>query len=213
MNKPQSQTIEQVLFEKMGVSVEDAFATGADFVDEKVSAAAEHGADLEPRFDGLLSLLKEVTQPDTLASLSELVQRLPQLVQLMRLADEIPSIIAALADAMDDFQKRCQGDGIDVEKSIANGIHAALFLTTHIEKDDLERLGQLLKSEIFSHNAISVISNAANSLASAQQNSTQSRTPDRVGVFGLIGLLRNPDIQRSIAFAAKFGERFGKNMD
>jgi len=32
-------------------------------------------------------------------------------------------------------------------------------------------------------------------------------------MFGLVGLLRNPDIQKSIAFAAKFGECFGKNMD
>ena len=40
LNGTKSQTIEQVLFERMGVSVEDAFATGADFVDETVSKAA-----------------------------------------------------------------------------------------------------------------------------------------------------------------------------
>lgn len=213
MNEAQSQTIEQVLLERMGVSVEDALATGADFVDEKASVAAEHDVDLDARFESLMSLLQTVTQPETMAALNGLVQRLPQLLQLAKLADEIPNIIASLGDVADDYQQRCDRNGIDLEKSLANGLHAALFLSTHVDKDDLERLGELLKSEIFSHNAISVISNAANSLSSAQQNACQSETPKRVGLLGLIGLMRKPDIQKSIAFAAKFGECFGKNMD
>lgn len=213
LDESKSQTFEHVLFERMGVSVEDAFSTGADFIDEKIGQAAQQGVDVEPRIGSLLEILLKVTEPKTMAALSTLVERLPQLAQLAKMADEVPNLLATVGDVLDDFQQRCAQEGIDMEKSLANGLHAALWLGSHVEKDDLARLGELLKSDILSHNSISVLGNAANSLSSAQQNACVSKTPERVGMLGLVGLLRNPDIQKSIAFAAKFGECFGRNMD
>jgi len=213
LNETKSQTIEHVLFERMGVSVEDAFATGADFVDEQVSKAAQSGVDIEPRLGSLFEILLKVTEPKTMTALNTLVDRLPQLAELTKLTDEVPNLLATVGDVLDDYQQRCAKEGIDMEKSLANGLHAALWLGSHVEKDDLARLGELLKSDILSHNSISVLGNAANSLSSAQQNACASKTPERVGMLGLVGLLRNPDIQKSIAFAAKFGECFGRNMD
>lgn len=213
MSEIEPQTIEQVLFEKMGVSVEGAFATGADYIDEKVCQAAEQGVDLEPRIGSLLELILSVAEPKTMAALKLLVERLPQLAELAKFADEVPNIIATVGDVLDEFQQNCETQGIDMEKSLANGLQAAIWFGSNVEQEDLERLGELLKSDIFHHNSIAVISNAANSLSSAQQNACETKTPDRVGLFGLMGLLRNPDIQKSVAFAAKFGESFGKNMD
>ncbi len=213
MNRPESQTIEEVLFEKMGVSVEGAFATGTNFVDEKVSDAAQRGIDLEPRLSSLMGMLVKLTEPATMSALNTLLERLPQLAQLAKLADEMPNIIAAVGDVFDDYQQRCASEGIDMEKSLVNGLHAALWLGTQIEKDDLSRIGELLKSDILSHHSIAVLSNVANSFASAQQDTCSAQTQDKVGMIGLIGLMRNPEIQKSVAFAAQFAECFGKNMD
>ena len=213
LNETKSQTIEHVLFERMGVSVEDAFATGADFVDEQVSKAARSGVDIEPRLGSLFEILLKVTEPKTMSALNSLVDRLPQLAELTKLADEVPNLLATVGDVLDDYQQRCAQDGIDMEKSLVNGLHAAIWLGSHVEKDDLGKLGELLKSDVLSHNSISVLGNAANSLSSAQQNACESKAPGRVAMFGLVGLLRNPDIQKSIAFAAKFGECFGRNLD
>ena len=213
MDRPESQTIEEVLFEKMGVSVEGAFATGTNFVDEKVSDAAQRGIDLEPRLSSLMGMLVKLTEPATMSALNTLLERLPQLAQLAKLADEMPNIIAAVGDVFDDYQQRCASEGIDMEKSLVNGLHAALWLGTQIEKDDLSRIGELLKSDILSHHSIAVLSNVANSFASAQQDTCSAQTQDKVGMIGLIGLMRNPEIQKSVAFAAQFAECFGKNMD
>lgn len=213
MTEPESQTIEQVLFEKMGVSVEGAFATGADFVDEKVSQAAQQGVDLESRLSSLMGMLVKLTEPETMAALNTLLERLPQLAQLAKLADEMPNIVAAVGDVLDDYQQRCVGEGIDMEKSLVNGLHAALWLGTQIEKDDLARVGELLKSDILSQHSISALSNAANSIARAQQETLGSQSKDKVGLIGLIGLMKNPEIQKSVAFAAKFGKCFGESMD
>ena len=151
MNAPRSQTIENVLFERMGVSVEDAFAIGADLVDAQISKAGEAGVDVESRLSGFLGLLLQLTDPQSMKALQTLIERLPRLAELAKRADEVPSMIAAFGDAFDDFQQRCESDGIDLERSMVNGLHAALWLGCQIDKEDLSRIGELLRSDILSH--------------------------------------------------------------
>ena len=213
LNAAKSQTFEQVLFERMGVSVEDAVATGADVVDETIAKAAMDGVDVEPRVSGLLGLLLQMTEPENMKALQTLISRLPQLAELAKLADEVPNLIASLGDVFDDFQKRCESEGINLECSMVNGLHAALWLGCQIDKQDLSRLGELLKSDILSRESIQVIGNAANALTAAQKDSSSSKEKQRIGMFGLLGVLRNPEVQKTVAFAAKFGEEYGKNMD
>ena len=213
LNDIKSQTIEQVLFERMGISVEDAFATGADFVDETVTKAAIGGVDVEPRISSLLGLLLQVTEPENMKALQTLINRLPQLAELTKLADDVPNLIASLGDVFDDFQQRCVADGINLECSMVNGLHAALWLGCQIDKEDLSRLGELLKSDILSRESIEVIANTANALSTAQKDSASGAQRQRIGMFGLMGVLGNPEVQKAVAFAAKFGEEFGKNME
>lgn len=213
MNESSSQTIEDVLFERMGVSVEDAFATGADVIDEQVSKAAESGVDVEPRLSSLLGLLVQLTEPENMKALQTLIERLPQLAKLAQLVDEAPNIVASLGDVFDDFQQRSESQGINLEKSLVNGLHAALWLGCHIDEEDLSRLGELLKSDILSRESISAVGNAANALTAAQKEAAQTNQPQRVGLLGLMGVMRNPEVQKAVAFAAKFGEEFGRNMD
>ena len=136
LNAAKSQTFEQVLFERMGVSVEDAVATGADVVDETIAKAAMDGVDVEPRVSGLLGLLLQMTEPENMKALQTLIRRLPQLVELAKLADEVPNLIASLGDVFDDFQKRCESEGINLECSMINGLHlsrlGALWLETAV---------------------------------------------------------------------------------
>ena len=138
LNETKSQTIEQVLFERMGVSVEGAFATGADFVDETASKAASAGVDVEPRLSSLLSLLMQLTEPENMKALQTLIGRLPQLAELAKLTD---------------------------------------------------------------------------ALSAVQEKTANSKEKQKLGMFGLLGALKNPDVQKAVAFAAQFGEEFGKTID
>ena len=74
-------------------------------------------------------------------ALQTLIGRLPQLGELAKLDDEVPNLIASLGDVFDDFQQRCVADGIDLECSMVNGLHAAPWLGCQIDKQDLTRLG------------------------------------------------------------------------
>jgi len=212
MSQSNSQTIEQALFERMGVSVEDALATGTDFIDEKVSRASQSGIDVDARLSSLGHLLEKLTEPSTVASLSQMLDQLPQLAKLAQIADSIPDVLATVGDVMDDYQQRCAAEGIDVDKALTNGLQAILYLGTQINKEHLRRIGDLLGSDIMNPHALNVVDNAAKSLNSAQED-VCGTTPDRIGIFGLLKTLRDPQIQRSLAFAIQFGKCFGQNLD
>ena len=213
MSESNSQTIEQVLFERMGLSVEDAVATGADVVDEKVAAAFESGIDVDARLTGMSHLLEKLSEPATVSALGQLLESLPQLAQLAKLANEMPNMLATIGDVFDSHQQRCADQGIDVEKAITNGVHAALFLGSQVDSEHLQRIGDLLGSDILNPHAVNVVDNAAKSLTNAQEHLCESSPPKRVGLIGLLAALRNPEIQRSLAFAVQFGKCFGKNLE
>ncbi len=212
MNESNSQTMEEVLFQRMGISVEDAVAAGVDIVDEKVASAVQSGVDVDARLTGLGQLFEKLSEPSTLTALGELLENLPQLARLSKLANEMPNILATIGDVIDSQQQRCAAQGIDVEKAIGNGVHAALFLGSHVDSEHLQRIGDLLGSDIFNPHAVSVVDNAAKSLTNAQENICESPSK-RIGMWGLLGALRDPEIQRSLAFAIQFGKCFGKNLD
>ncbi|MDG1874394.1 MAG: DUF1641 domain-containing protein [Mariniblastus sp.] len=212
MSESKSQTIDQVLFERMGVTVEDAVATGTDVVDEKLAFALKSGIDVDARLTGVGHLIEKISEPSTLAALAKLIDCLPQLAKLAEVADEIPNIVATVGDVLDNHQQRCSQQGIDVEKAISNGLHAALLLGSQVEPDQVQRIADLLTSDAFNQPTINVVDNAAQSLAHAQQAVAESPSTG-VGMLGLLSALRDPEIQRSLAFAVEFGKCFGKNFN
>ncbi len=212
MKISESQTIEQVLVERMGVTLEAAVATGADVLDEKVAQAVEAGVDVDQRLSELAKLMAKLSEPTTVAALGELLDCLPQLASLAKIANELPNLVATLGDVLDSYQQRCAAQGIDVEKAVTNGLHAALFLGSEVDSEHLQRIGDLLGSDILNPDAVNVVNNAARSLTHAQQDVCQA-TAKRIGPWGLLSALRNPEIQRSLAFAVQFGKCFGKNLD
>lgn len=205
-------TIEEVLIERMGVSVEDAVAAGMDTIDDHVSRAVDSGVDVSGRLKDLAGLLEQLTEPSTLAALQLLLAKLPQLAQLAAVAEQIPNALASLGDVIDDQQQRLSSQGIDFEKSLTNGLHAMLYLGSKIDREHLNRIGDLLDSDVLNPHAVHVVDNAAKSLTTAQENLSQA-SDDRIGLFGLLGAIRDPQIQRSLAFAIQFGKCFGQNIE
>ncbi len=212
MDHTNSSSIEQVLFERMGISVEDALATGTDVVDERVSRAAASGIDVEQRLASLGQLLEQLTEPDTMSALGDLIEGLPQLARLAAMAREMPNLVATLGDVLDEYQTQLADQGIDVEKALANGLQATLYLGSQIDSTHLQRLGELLASDVLNPHAVAVVDTAARSLSDAREHVCEAPAKG-VGMFGLLGALRDPQIQRSLAFAVQFGKCFGRNLD
>jgi uncharacterized protein YjgD (DUF1641 family) len=141
-----------------------------------------------------------------------LLKQLPQLAQLAKIAVELPKLLAIVGDVVEEYQQKFAADGIDVEKALTNGLNAVLYLSSEIDHERLQRIDSLLSSEILNPNALNVIANAVNSLHTAQTE-TSGQSKDRIGIFGMLAALRDPQVQRSLAFAVEFGKCFGKNLD
>jgi uncharacterized protein YjgD (DUF1641 family) len=196
----------------MGVTIENAIAAGADFVDDQAARAGDSGVDVDERLSGLTNLFGKLSEPATILALSELLKQLPQLAQLAKIAVELPKLLAIVGDVVEEYQQKFAADGIDVEKALTNGLNAVLYLSSEIDHERLQRIDSLLSSEILNPNALNVIANAVNSLHTAQTE-TSGQSKDRIGIFGMLAALRDPQVQRSLAFAVEFGKCFGKNLD
>jgi len=212
MREANSNTIEQILLDRMGVTIENAIAAGADFVDDQAARAGDSGVDVDERLSGLTNLFGKLSEPATILALSELLKQLPQLAQLAKIAVELPKLLAIVGDVVEEYQQKFAADGIDVEKALTNGLNAVLYLGSEIDHERLQRIDSLLSSEILNPNALNVIANAVNSLHTAQTE-TSGQSKDRIGIFGMLAALRDPQVQRSLAFAVEFGKCFGKNLD
>ena len=209
-NGTSTESIEDVLFTRMGVTVADALATGTDAIDETISKSVEHGIDVNSRLSGLVGLLTQLTEPKNLQALSTLVSLLPQLAELAKVSQQIPGMIAAIGDVFDEFQEQCATDGINLEASLTQSLQAVLRLGSQLDTDKIELLSRLMQSDILNSDTITAATAAATALKSCQQ---EAGPTEKVGLFGLLGLLRDPDIQHAVGFASKFGKKFGKQIE
>ncbi len=208
-----SNTIEEALFSRMGVTVDNALATATDFVDEKIADASDRGVDIQANMQRLGQVLGRLANPETIEAIECLADRLPRLAELARMSDEIPKLVGMLGDMFDEFQRRRSDEGLDLEQSISNGLQAALWLGTQFDRADLDRIGATLKSGLLGKEGLEVVEDAANALSMAKSDLCHSGAKHRVGFVGLLSALRNPKIQRSLAFALRFGEYFGQNLE
>jgi uncharacterized protein YjgD (DUF1641 family) len=194
-----TRTLEQALFERMGVSVDDAVATGTDFVDETVSRAVASGVDVDARISALAELLEKLTRPETMASVQSLIDQLPQLARLAQLANEFPKLLATAGDFLDEQQLHMAEQGIDVEKALTGSAKTVMQIGTWIDPQSINAT------------TVGLVDKVARSM-NAALNETQRSEPKRIGLFGLMRVLRDPAFQKSLAFAIEFGKSFGRNL-
>lgn len=185
-------------------------AIATDVVDEQCQKINATGVPVDQRIGSLLELLLKLTEPETAAALGRLIDRLPQISQLL---DEVPNLLAIATDVFDEYAKKLKSHNIDFEQSLTQGLHALLWLGSRVSEDELERLGFLLRSDVLDPDALQVVGNAATSLANCQRESCQLQTPDRIGLLGLLKVARDPQVQRSIGFGVRFAKCFGNACD
>lgn len=171
------------------------FAAGVDFADEACRNASQSDIDIEGRFKSLLALFLRISEPKNVDALSKLVSRLPQLEEASRLLDEAPNLVATLGDVFDDYARQALEDGVDLEKSVTHGLRAALLFGSKMDDQTVE-----------------TISNAARALAVSQCEDCQAEGPQKVGPFGLLNAMSNPDVQKSLGFAIRFAKCFGSTL-
>lgn len=188
------------------------FAMGVDIVDENCRNASEQGIDINARGEQVMKLILAVTEPKTMQSLQGIVKRLPALEKATELAEGLPGLLAMFVDVFDEWSRDLKQDGIELETAIRQGLHAVLWLGQRVSRQDLDRLGVLLKSHVLDEYSVDAVGMAGTALAKCHRGTCEVDAQQQVGPIGLLRALSQPDIQRSVAFALRFAECFGRSL-
>jgi hypothetical protein len=194
-------------------SAPNLIAVATDSIDDACHRANEQGIQIDQRLQGLTRLLVRLTEPETLSAAEGLLGRLVTLHQAGDWIDELPNLIAIAVDVLDEWTASLKQEGIDLEASLRQGLRAALWLGSQIRQEELERLGYLLRSDVLHPHSVEAVGMAGTALASCHQGACEHPAPKRVGMWGLLTALRDPNTQRAVAFGLQFAKCFGNALD
>jgi len=194
--------------ETLTAQVTPALAVAADSADEFVARADARGVHMDARLHDAVGMLERLTAPETVRALNTLLDRLPQLEQLLTLADQAPGFMALSVDAMDDVMRDLQGRGVDVEAGLLNGASAALRFGAHIGPAQVDAIEGVLTSGMLDPHVVTLIGRMGASLATAAD-----AAPAPVGIGGMLGALRDPHVRQALGLLLTFAAEFGRHLD
>jgi hypothetical protein len=173
-------------------------ASAVDVVDDYSARLRDRDVDPQLRLERLLALAERVTDDRTMATLEG----------ALALVNDAPGLASMAADIFDEQAARLRDEGIDPGDAAANGARTALLFASLVGTREVHALKTILASEVLAPEAVAVVSAAAQALVECQ-----GRERKRVGLLGLAGALRDPDIQRALDFLIGVGRRFGAALE
>lgn len=177
-----------------------------------------------PEFDATLTML---SSPQTLTSLNRLLSHMDMLVFMIDSLD-------ALLRRGEDFTENVRTSLRDVAATIPPDTDVISLLDTFTRFlpylprlvvvapkfiEIIERLepfvassefDALLASGVFHPASVSMVGRAGDAFVESYEESR--RTNQRLGAFGLLRALGDPDVQRAAALVVAFGRRFGQSV-
>ncbi len=182
------------------------------------TTTTDRGADVDGQTPGddmrlqrLMRLADRLSESGTLEAAERLIGRLDAIDAALVKMEKLPGLIAMFADIADDWADSFLAQGIEPDKSLKQGLHAALWLGQQVSETELERLGILLRSDVLDPHALAVVGKTGRALAKCHEAAASGvGDPERVGMLGLLGALRDPEVQRSLAFAIRVAREFGR---
>lgn len=175
-----------------------------DTFDDEVARLRARGVDVDERLRAGLRLLDRLTDERVADALSRIVSRLDSLEPMTEMATHAPDALAAATDAFDEEVARATERGIDVDTALRNGLAAVLYLGQRISTNELEALGELLRSDVLHPSAVATVGRLGRALVAAAD-----APPGSVGPMGAFGKLSDTDVRRTTAFLLEFARQFG----
>ncbi len=93
-----------------------------DVADDAAARAMDAGIDLDARMKDALALTEKLTEPRNMRILSGLVDRLEQLDEAVRMADQAPGMVSMFVDIADDAAARIQASGVDIDDTLRHTV-------------------------------------------------------------------------------------------
>lgn len=138
----------------------------------------------------------------------------PLLDRAAELEALLPGAVATAGDTLDGWmaQLEATGAGPDARLRAMGPLVERLSRPETVGRlerllDRLDTAAFLAESAVFQPPAVSVISQAGESLVETRQES-----PEPVGLFGALAALGKADVQRALGFGLRFAAHFGRRL-
>jgi len=159
-----------------------------DMADEAIMGAQQKGISLEARLSNALFLVEQLTAPE----------QVEKLQGLLKLADQTPGLVSMVTDMVDEAMSSAQEKGIDVSAHVQTGLALATRLTAPEIKERAESMLDI--------QALEFLATSGKALAEGSQMPVK-----RVGMWGLMRQLRDPDIQQSLGLLMNIAKKLGQH--
>ena len=169
-------------------------AMAGDMVDDLYRDAAASGVDLNQRATVGLQLLNKLTEP----------KMVEQLQQLLDLADQAPGLVAMAVDTADTMYEYVSEAGVDPDILLQKGLTNLVRFSALMASDEFD---VLLDSGILDPQTLVTVGGIGKALATSQQEPARKVSP-----LGMLGAMRDPDVQKALGFMMNFAKQFGKNV-
>lgn len=167
----------------------------ADTVDDAYAQASSHGVDIDGRLRAGLEMAEKLTAP-------EMVEKINTAIEL---ADQGPGIMAMMVDIIDDVYIQAIRQGFNPEQFVRQGVVVTSRMAELLESGEINAL---LQSGVIDPKAVDVVGTAAKALVTSR-----AEPAPKMGIFGMLKAMRDPDLQRALGFLTVFGKNFGENLD
>ncbi len=215
------------------VDVQQTVNTLSDTVPTLIEALPQ----LTQALPRLLALAEKINDPDTAQALDQIMNHLDFVAFSLDAADGFLQrseiVIESLADGVQDIRTLAPADEPNLIKTLTETLPqltaslpqlveilpqlTAILpslsgvlseLQTILESEEFDAL---MRSGVFSPKTVGIVGEAGNALVDSYE--AHQTTPKSVGMFGVLGAMRDPDVQRALGFFVEFGKRFGQKMN
>lgn len=190
----------------------------ADMADETYQQAAARGVDVQERLGVALQLAEKLTAP----------QMVEQLNGLLSLADQAPGLTAMMADMVDEGYRQAAHRGIDLNERLSLSLQAAERLTSPAMLNSLNQLISLSEqapglvamtmdivdseySKLAQQVDIAALTQLGGALTAAATEAANAPT-QKMGLFGLMKALGDPDRQKALGFLMNLTKALGRQL-
>jgi|GEM_PF-578796 len=164
------------------------------FVGDLFDATVARIPDFDERLRRTVGLVEQVTRPEILDAAEGAV----------RLLAQAPDMAATTADILDAWAQRANDAGIEmgrIVEVVQQFVQGLLRLSTSPE------VQRFLDSAMLRSETVDTLSAAATALAETREAPTS-----KVGAFGALRAMGDPDVQAAVGFGLTFAKTFGQSL-
>ena len=162
-------------------------------------------------------LLERLQDPQTATSLEGLLERLDRITAMLEAVERLLVRAPQFADNVNTLVQQLR------DKNTGRAVEAVRELGTIDPRQLVQLLNDLfvvvespqtralLRSSVFLDQSVALVDEAAKSAVEATEDAAAGRRT--TSIFGLLSMLKDPDVQRTLQFGLAFARRFGQKIE